>query len=100
MVIRRKVYVLQKLIIIGGATYGEKGYTSFAVDEYLTAIRLMPVRDEFLAMIYDNLADCYEKDELDNVAMEAYRAAYQILKGKKWTNISNARYCAYVFVAK
>lgn len=65
-----------------GATYGEKGYTSFAVDEYLTAIRLMPVRDEFLAMIYDNLADCYEKDELDNVAMEAYRAAYQILKGK------------------
>ena len=32
--------------------------------------------------IYDNLADCYEKDELDNVAMEAYRAAYQILKGK------------------
>ena len=65
-----------------GATYGEKGYTSFAVDEYLTAIRLMPVRDEFLAMIYDNLADCYEKDELDNVAMEAYSAAYQILKGK------------------
>ena len=65
-----------------GATYGEKGYTSFAVDEYLTAIRLMTVRDEFLAMIYDNLADCYEKDELDNVAMEAYRAAYQILKGK------------------
>lgn len=33
-----------------GATYGEKGYTSFAVDEYLTAIRLMPVRDEFLAI--------------------------------------------------
>ena len=58
----------------------------------------MPVRDEFLAMIYDNLADCYEKDELDNVAMEAYRAAYQILKGKKWTNISNARYCAYVLL--
>ena len=65
-----------------GATYREMGYTSFAVEEYLTAIRLMPVRDEFLAMIYDNLADCYEKDELDNVAMEAYRAAYQILKGK------------------
>lgn len=37
-----------------GATYGEKGYTSFAVDEYLTAIRLMPVRDEFLAMILCN----------------------------------------------
>lgn len=64
-----------------GATYGEKGHTSFAVDEYLTAIRLMPVRDEFLAMIYDNLADCYEKDELFDIAIDAYREAYQILKG-------------------
>lgn len=64
-----------------GATYGEKGYTSFAVDEYLTEIRLMPVRDEFLAMIYDNLADCYEKDDLYDIAIEAYRQAYQILEG-------------------
>ena len=64
-----------------GATYREKGYTSFAVEEYLTAIRLMPVRDEFLAMIYDNLAECYEEDRLYKVAMENYRAAYQILKG-------------------
>ena len=65
-----------------GATYREKGYTSFAVEEYLAAIRLMPVRDEFLAMIYDNLAECYAKDGLNSVAMEAYRAAYQILKGE------------------
>ena len=64
-----------------GATYLEKGYTSFAVDEYLTAIRLMPVRDEFLVMIYDNLADCYEKDDLYDIAIEAYRQAYQILEG-------------------
>ena len=64
-----------------GATYLEKGYTSFAVDEYLTAIRLMPVRDEFLTMIYDNLADCYEKDDLYDIAIEAYRQAYQILEG-------------------
>ena len=64
-----------------GATYLEKGYTSFALDEYLTAIRLMPVRDEFLAMIYDNLADCYEKDDLYDIAIEAYRQAYQILEG-------------------
>ena len=66
-----------------GATYSEMGYTSFAVEEYLAAIRLMPVRDEFLAMIYDNLAECYAKDGLNNVAMEAYRAAYQILKGER-----------------
>ena len=65
-----------------GATYLEKGYTSFAVDEYLAAIRLMPVEDEFLAMIYDNLAECYEEDRLYNVAIENYRAAYHILKGK------------------
>lgn len=65
-----------------GAIYSEKGYASFAVEEYLTAIRLMPVRNEFLAMIYDNLAECYEEDRLYNVAIENYRAAYQILKGK------------------
>ena len=65
-----------------GAIYSEKGYASFAVEEYLTAIRLMPVRNEFLAMIYDNLAECYEEDRLYNVAIENYRAAYHILKGK------------------
>ena len=65
-----------------GAIYSEKGYASFAVEEYLTAIRLMPVRNEFFAMIYDNLAECYEEDRLYNVAIENYRAAYQILKGK------------------
>lgn len=64
-----------------GATYREMGYTLFAVEEYLTAIRLMPVRDEFLAMIYDNLAECYEKDELFDIAIGAYRQAYQILRG-------------------
>ena len=64
-----------------GAIYSEMGYTSFAVEEYLTAIRLMPVRDEFLAMIYDNLAECYERDELFDIAIGAYRQAYQILRG-------------------
>lgn len=65
-----------------GATYYDKGRMPFAVDEYLTAIRLMPVENEFLAMIYDNLAECYEEDGLGDVAMENYRSAYQILKGK------------------
>ncbi|WP_294473381.1 hypothetical protein [uncultured Bacteroides sp.] len=65
-----------------GATYCDKGSISFAVDEYLTAIRLMPVKNEFLAMVYDNLAECYEEDGLGDVAMETYRSAYQILKGK------------------
>ena len=65
-----------------GATYRDMGRTSFAVEEYLKAIRLMPEQNEFLAMIYDNLAECYEKDGLNNVAMEAYRTAYQILEGE------------------
>lgn len=64
-----------------GATYKEMGHIPFAVDEYLKAIQLMPDRNEFLAMIYDNLAGCYEDDDLDDVAMKAYREAYQILKG-------------------
>lgn len=65
-----------------GATYREKGRISFAVDEYLTAIRLMPEENEFLAMMYDNLGECYENDGLGDVAMETYRSAYHILKGK------------------
>lgn len=65
-----------------GATYRDMGYTSFAVEEYLAAVRLMPVKDAFLAMIYDNLAECYEEEDLSNVAAESYRLAYQILKGK------------------
>lgn len=66
-----------------GATYRDMGRTSFAVEEYLNAIRLMPEKNEFLAMIYDNLAECYEEDDLDDVAMETYRKAYEILKGSK-----------------
>lgn len=66
-----------------GATYREMGHTAFAVEEYLAAIRLMPDRNEFLAMIYDNLAECYEEENLNNVAMESYRTAYQILQGEK-----------------
>lgn len=79
---RKKSLYAAKAHYYWGATYRDMGYTSFAVEEYLMAIRLMPVEDEFLAMIYDNLAECYEEDELDNVAMDAYRKAYQILKGK------------------
>lgn len=65
-----------------GATYYDKGRMPFAVDEYLTAIRLMPEENEFMAMMYDNLAECYENDDLDDVAMDTYRSAYKILKGK------------------
>lgn len=79
---RKKSVRAAKAHYYWGAFYREKGYTSSAVEEYLAAIRLMPVRDEFLAMIYDNLAECYEEDELYNIAIDAYRHAYQILKGR------------------
>lgn len=78
---RKKSLYAAKAHYYWGATYRDMGYTSFAVEEYLTAIRLMPVKDEFLAMIYDNLAEAYKKDDLYDVATENYRAAYQILKG-------------------
>lgn len=64
-----------------GATYYDKGSISFAVDEYLTAIRLMPIENVFLAKIYDNLAECYEEESLNDIAMDAYRASYQIVEG-------------------
>ena len=79
---RKKSLYAAKAHYYWGAAYRDMGYTSFAVEEYLTAIRLMPVEDEFLAMIYDNLAECYEEEDLSHVAAEAYRSAYQILKGK------------------
>ena len=79
---RKKSLYAAKAHYYWGATYRDMGYTSFAVEEYLAAIRLMPVEDEFLAMIYDNLAECYEEEDLGNVAEEAYRSAYRILKGE------------------
>lgn len=79
---RKKSLYAAKAHYYWGATYRDMGYTSFAVEEYLTAIRLMPVKDDFLAMIYDNLAECYEEEDLSNVAAEAYRSAYQILEGE------------------
>lgn len=63
-----------------GATYRDMKRISFAVDEYLAAIRLMPKKNEFMAMIYDNLGECYENDDLYDVAMDAYRKAYDILE--------------------
>lgn len=68
-----------------GATYRDMGRTSFAVEEYLKAIQLMPKENEFLAVIYNNLAECYENENLYDTAIEAYRKSYQI-----WNN-NNAK---------
>lgn len=65
-----------------GVTYWEKGNVSFAAEEYLTAIQLMPDDNEFVAMIYDNLGECYENDGLYDISIDSYRKSYQILKGK------------------
>lgn len=63
-----------------GLIYKNMGNTPFAVREYLQSIRLMPVENEFLAMIYYNLAECYKDSELYNDAMVAYRKAFYILE--------------------
>lgn len=65
-----------------GVTYWEKGSATFAVEEYLTAIRLMPERNDFLAMIYNNLGECYEAEDMSEVAMNAYRESYQMFNDK------------------
>ena len=68
-----------------GATYRDMGRIPFAVDKYLDAIQLMPDENEFLAMIYDNLAECYLEEDLYDVAMEAYKKAYKIIyKNEKY----------------
>ena len=51
-----------------GAAYRDMGNVPFAVEEYLKAIELMPEKDDFLAMIYDNLAECYLEEDLYDVA--------------------------------
>lgn len=66
-----------------GATYRDMGNVPFAVEEYLKAIELMPYKNEFLAMIYDNLAECYLDEDLYDVAMEVYKKAYDIHKNDK-----------------
>lgn len=66
-----------------GVTYQDMQRISFAVDEYLTAVRLMPELNEFLAIVYDNLGECYESDDLYDIAIDAYRKAFQILKGDR-----------------
>lgn len=67
-----------------GATYRDMGNLSFAVEQYMKAIQLAPSEDEFMAMIYDNLADCYLEEDLYDVAMSSYKKAYQIsYKDKK-----------------
>lgn len=65
-----------------GVTYWDMDRVSFAVDEYLTAIRLFPREDEFMAVIYDNLGECYEAEDMYDVAINAYRESYDIIKDR------------------
>lgn len=80
-----------------GATYQNMDRISFAVDEYLTAIRLMPEKNEFLAMINDNLGECYEAEDMYDVAMAAYRESNKILKGRN-NEVYSLRGIARVFL--
>lgn len=80
-----------------GATYRDMERTSFAVEEYLKAIQLASEENEFVAMVYENLAECYEDENLYDIAMEAYRKACHIRKaGTK--QIFSLRGIGYVFL--
>lgn len=81
-----------------GAAYRDMGRIPFAVDKYLDAIQLMPDENEFLAMIYDNLAECYEDEDLYDVAIESYRRSYQILCRDKKSVSYPLRGIAHVFL--
>lgn len=80
-----------------GAAYRDMGRIPFAVDKYLDAIQLMPGENEFLAMIYDNLAECYEDEDLYDVAIESYRKSYQIVCRDKKSISYPLRGIAHVF---
>lgn len=81
-----------------GAAYRDMGRIPFAVDKYLDAIQLMPGENEFLAMIYDNLAECYEDEDLYDVAIESYRKSYQIVCRDKKSISYPLRGIAHVFL--
>lgn len=66
-----------------GATYREMGNLSFAVEQYLKAIQLAPLEDEFMAMVYDNLAECYLEEDLYDVAMSSYKKAHHLFYNNK-----------------
>lgn len=83
-----------------GATYRDMERIPFAVDKYLDAIQLMPDENGFLAMIYDNLAECYLEEDLYDVAMEAYKKAYQILYEDKESAYYSLRGMAHVFLMR
>lgn len=80
-----------------GATYRDIGRTSFAVEEYLKAIQLAPEENDFLAMVYENLGECYEDENLYDIAMEAYRKACCIRKTDA-KQIFSLRGIGYVFL--
>lgn len=62
-----------------GATYREKGNVSFAVEQYMKALKSLYRNDKFNAIIYDNLAECYEDEGLYAEAMKSYRKSLMLL---------------------
>lgn len=81
-----------------GATYRDKGNIPFAVEQYLMAVELMPAENEFLAMVYNNLGDCYQSEDLYDAAMETYRKAYQIALAYKKENYFSLRGIGHTFL--
>lgn len=82
-----------------GAVNKDIGNRLFAVELYLKSIHLIPSSEEsFLAIIYDNLAECYEEEDLYDAAMESYKMAFQILSEDRKQRFYPLRGMAHLFL--
>lgn len=63
-----------------GCVYRDMRCMDLAVNDFLKVLKIIPEKCEYLYLgaIYENLAGCYEEQNLYNDAMRAYRKAHDI----------------------
>lgn len=68
-----------------GCVYRDMRCLDLAVQDFLYALKIIPKESEFLYLgaIYENLARCYEEQNLYNDAMDSYCKAREIYIGQK-----------------
>lgn len=68
-----------------GCVYRDMRCMDLAVKDFLQALKVIPKESEYLYLgaIYENLAGCYEEQNLYEDAMRAYHKAYEIYTNQK-----------------
>lgn len=63
-----------------GSTYRDMGDMTSTINAYLKALEVLPEKSDidFLTKVYNNLADCYEQQDLYKVALNIYKRAYNL----------------------